>query len=317
MKTTNTLFILFLSLFFSNALIAQTVELYPFGDMDQWVVREIKESGIIGGNTVTIYAIGPTDTIRENKPYVYGKKGCPWTVSNAYAVVAGVKKGSCSVYPEKRGNGYCAHMEVKLEKVKALGIINKTVIAGGSIFTGRTIEPITTTDDPYQNIDYGVRFTRCPKALMFDYKTLISDEQTLTVTKGGSVKTQPGHDECAAFLLLQKRWEDENGQIHALRVGTAYERFTKTQKEWVNNHTVTVKYGDITKDKDYKSYMGLGRTMRAMNSKGKIVPIIEEGWAAPGEKPTHIILSFNCGTHEAFVGHEGNSFWVDNVKLVY
>ena len=106
MKTTNTLFILFLSLFFSNALIAQTVELYPFGDMDQWVVREIKESGIIGGNTVTIYAIGPTDTIRENKPYVYGKKGCPWTVSNAYAVVAGVKKGSCSVYPEKRGNGY-------------------------------------------------------------------------------------------------------------------------------------------------------------------------------------------------------------------
>ena len=98
MKTTNTLFILFLSLFFSNALIAQTVELYPFGDMDQWVVREIKESGIIGGNTVTIYAIGPTDTIRENKPYVYGKKGCPWTVSNAYAVVAGVKKGSCSCY---------------------------------------------------------------------------------------------------------------------------------------------------------------------------------------------------------------------------
>ena len=296
---------------------AQKTELVKYGDFDQWVVREIKESGIIGGKTTTIYAVGPTDTIRENKAFVYGKNGNPWTVSNAYAVVAGVKKGSCSVRPEKRGNGYCARMEVMLEKVKALGIINKTVIAGGSVFTGRTIEPITSTDDPYRNIDYGVPFTSRPTALMFDYKALISDDQTITSTKDNSVKTIPGHDECAAFLLLQKRWEDADGNIHALRVGTAYERFSKTQKEWVNGYTIPVKYGDITADKDYKSYMGLGKLMRAMNSKGKIVPIIEEGWAKPDEKPTHMILSFSCGIYEAFVGHEGNVFWVDNVKMVY
>ena len=112
-------------------------------------------------------------------------------------------------------------------------------------------------------------------------------------------------------------WEDADGNIHALRVGTAFERFSTTQKEWVNNHTVNIKYGDITKDKDYESYMGLGKQMRAMNSKGKIVPIIEEGWASPDEKPTHMILSFSCGIFEAFKGHEGNTFWVDNVKLVF
>ena len=30
------------------------VELLPFGDMDQWVNREIKESGIIGGHTKNV-----------------------------------------------------------------------------------------------------------------------------------------------------------------------------------------------------------------------------------------------------------------------
>ncbi len=296
---------------------AQTIEPVKFGDFDSWVVREIKESGIIGGQMHTIYAVGPKDTIRENKPFVYGKNGNPWTVSSAYAVVAGVKKASGSVVPEKRGNGYCARMDVTLEKVKALGVINMTVVAGGSVFTGRTIEPIRSADDPYQNIDYGIPFTRRPTAFMFDYKATVSPENTYTMASGSSVKTQTGHDECAAFLLLQKRWEDADGNIHALRVGTGFERFSKTQKEWVNNHQVTIKYGDITKDPDYKSYMGLGKQMRAMNSKGKIVPIIEEGWAKPGETPTHMILSFCSSSCEAFSGHVGNTLWVDNVKLVY
>ena len=34
-----------------------------YGNMDHWVVRNIKESAIIGGNTKTIYAIGPSTTI--------------------------------------------------------------------------------------------------------------------------------------------------------------------------------------------------------------------------------------------------------------
>ena len=42
------------------------VEMIPFGNMDQWIDRQIKESGIIGGATKNVYAIGPTATIREN-----------------------------------------------------------------------------------------------------------------------------------------------------------------------------------------------------------------------------------------------------------
>ena len=45
------------------------VEMIPFGNMDQWIDRQIKESGIIGGDTKNVYAIGPTATIHENKAY--------------------------------------------------------------------------------------------------------------------------------------------------------------------------------------------------------------------------------------------------------
>jgi hypothetical protein len=197
-------------------------------------------------------------------------------------------------------------------------MIDVSVIATGTLFWGRTIEPITTAKDPYRNLDIGIPFTGKPSYLMYDYKCTVSPENWVWYAKGmAAPKKQTGHDECAAFLLLQKRWEDADGNIHALRVGTGFERFSKTQKEWVNNHQVTIKYGDITKDPDYKSYMGLGKQMRAMNSKGKIVPIIEEGWAKPGETPTHMILSFCSSSCEAFSGHVGNTLWVDNVKLVY
>ena len=45
------------------------VEMIPFGNMDQWIDRQIKESGIIGGATKNVFAIGPTATITENKAY--------------------------------------------------------------------------------------------------------------------------------------------------------------------------------------------------------------------------------------------------------
>ena len=47
----------------------QSVTPIPFGDFEQWTVRIIKESGIIGGNTRTLYMIAPTDTIIGHKDY--------------------------------------------------------------------------------------------------------------------------------------------------------------------------------------------------------------------------------------------------------
>ena len=50
---------------------AQKVEMIPFGNMDHWTTRILKESNLLGGNTRYIYEIAPTMTIEGNKPYRY------------------------------------------------------------------------------------------------------------------------------------------------------------------------------------------------------------------------------------------------------
>lgn len=318
-KSIRTLLICLSAILLSTTLSqAQRLEPVPYGDMEQWVVRIIKESGIIGGQTRELYCLGKSDTIRVNKAYDYAHSGSPWSSSNAYAKVAGVEKGACTMRPEKReGGGTCCRLDVELQSIKALGIVNVSVIAGGTLFTGRTIEPIKSTDNPNKNIECGVKFNKRPKALVFDYKCNVSPEQTMTSTKGGGKPKQiAGHDCAKAFILLEHRWEDAEGNIHALRVGTGMEYFEKTVSTWQNGHRLEVHYGDITKEPFYKPYMGLKDNQWAMNSKGKMVNFIEEGWDGT-KTPTHMIINFAAGSQEAFIGHQGNTMWVDNVMLEY
>ena len=95
----------FVAFFSSLSLMAQhKVEMVPFGDMDQWVDRQIKESGIIGGNTKNVYEIGPTTVIKGDQVYK-NMGGSPWATSNVMAKVAGITKTNTSVFPEKRGDG--------------------------------------------------------------------------------------------------------------------------------------------------------------------------------------------------------------------
>ena len=298
---------------------AERVVPVPFGDMESWTTRYIKESRLIGGKTQTLYCLAPNRTVNENKPYFYsGKWSNPWTCSNAYAKVAGIEKGACTVGPEKSHHGNtCARLEVKMQQVKVLGMIDVSVIATGTLFWGRTVEPITSAKDPYHNLDIGIPFTGKPSYLMYDYKCTVSPENWVWYAKGmAAPKKQTGHDECEVYMFLQKRWETPDGKIHSIRVGTAYERYSKTQASWVENHRLKIHYGDITKQPFYKSYMGFVRQFRAMNSKGKMVHIDEEGWDGDAT-PTHAVLMMTSGRYEAFVGHEGNVLWVDNVKLVY
>jgi hypothetical protein len=63
--------------------------------------------------------------------------------------------------------------------------------------------------------------------------------------------------------------------------------------------------------------MGLRSVGYARNSKGESVLVKETGWASPDEKPTHMLLQFSSSHGGAYVGSPGNTFWVDNVKLVY
>ena len=297
---------------------AERIEPIPFGDMESWTVRYIKESKLLGGQTKTLYALAPTDTIWENGPYTYGLNGNPWATSNAYANIIGIEKAAGTMYPEKREDGTtCCRLDVELLGVRVMGMIDVQVLVPGTLFTGRNIEPITTAKDPYQNIDFGVPFTERPSALMFDYKCIVSPEQWVWYAKGmAKPKKQDGHDQVEAYIYLQHRWEDEKGNVHSIRVGTGYKRFFESQETWVNGYRLPIHYGDITNEPWYEDYMGFKEMQRTVNSKGKVVLIEEEGWDA-NLTPTHMVIMLTSGRYEAFVGHAGNTLWVDNVCLVY
>ena len=319
--------VLFLPLLvLSLSLLAERIEPLPFGDMEQWTVRYIKESKLLGGQTKTLYCLAPTDTIRENIPYIFGQNGNPWATSNAYANVVGIEKAAGTMKPEKREDGgTCCRLDVDMLGVRVMGIIDIQVLVSGTLFTGRNIEPITTAADPYQNIDFGVPFTGRPTALMLDYKCVVEQESWYWFAKGTAKpkkrEFENGEiDEAEAYIYLQHRWEDEKGKIHSIRVGTGYERFSKTQTEWVNAHRIPIHYGDITGEPYYKDYMGLNNdpetAFHARNSKGENVIISEDGWAEPGTEPTHMMIHILSSCGKAFYGGVGNTVWLDNVQVV-
>ncbi len=289
-----------------------------YGDMDQWVVRHITESGIIGGNTKTLYEIGPNRTLNGNNAYT-NLGGSPWGTSNVMAKVMGVVKTNNSVYREKRGTGYCAKLTTHIESVKVLGLMNIKVLAAGSIFLGDMHEPITSPKGGEKYLNFGIPFTGKPKALRYDYRVAVNGSKDRIKQNGFSRKqTVAGQDYATTVFLLQKRTEDAKGNITAKRVGTMVVRYGKTTNGWINNATYEILYGDIRKNPHYNAAtMGLRQTDYARNSKGESVLVRETGWAPASEKPTHMVLQFSSSHGGAFIGTPGNTLWIDNVRLVY
>ena len=87
-----------------------------YGKFDSWSVREIEESGIIGGATKYLYEFygNPSDTLRTGKTPFSAPDGYLWRTNNVLAVVAGIVKTNNTVYPEKRDDGYCARIETHI-----------------------------------------------------------------------------------------------------------------------------------------------------------------------------------------------------------
>lgn len=291
-----------------------------FGSFDGWCVREIRESGLIGGATKYLYEFyGSQDTLRTGKQPYMAPDGYLWRTNNVLAVVAGVVKTNNTVFPEKRGNGYCARIETHIEEVKALGIVNMDVCCQGAMMIGTLPEPIRDTKDPMAKVLYGLAFTGFPKALVFDYKADVGNE-VIRGTGFSRLKPMGYPDYAEVTIMLQKRWEDEDGNIHALRVGTGIERIEEDVPEWIDSHEVKVHYGDITDEPFYKDYMGLKTddqtAYHALNSKGDNVIVQEEGWAEPGTEPNWLMLHFITSCGKAFYGGVGNTLWLDNVRIV-
>ena len=144
-------------------------EMFKFGGFDTWITRNIRESVLVGGKHRTLYEVGPTGTFDGQRAFT-NQGGCPWANSNVYAKVAGVVKTNVSVYPDEHpGHGKCAKLVTQIVKCKAIGIINISVLAAGSMFTGTTVEPITSTSNPMSKMSIGIPFNRRPKALKLDY----------------------------------------------------------------------------------------------------------------------------------------------------
>ena len=291
---------------------------FKYGDFNSWVTRHVKESGIIGGDTKTLYEVGPTQSISGNEPYT-NKGGSPWGTSNVMAKVSGITKTNVSVFREKRDAGYCAKLVTHIEKVKVLGLININVLAAGSLYLGDMKEPITGTKEGPQALNWGIPFTGRPKALRYDYKVAVaSSPDRIRLTGFSGKSTIKGKDLAVTVLLLQKRHEDAKGNITAKRVGTLVITYDKSTQGWKNGATYEIWYGDIRSRKDYNAeLMGLRSTDYARNSHGKSVPVKETSFATAGEKPTHLVLQFSSSHGGAYIGSPGNTFWVDNVGLVY
>ena len=315
------IYILLLMLFTAIASMAQYREAIPYADFEQWVTRHITESPLLGGNDRSLYAIAP-DTVINGAIAYRNMGGSPWATSNAYANVVGIKKVSCTVVPEKReGGGRCARLDSKLEVVRVLGMIDIEVLISGSIYLGELYEPIRSANNPYGKMTMGIPFTKRPKKLVFDYNLKMSENGNRIYSTGLSPKkVVQGPDSAEVYILLQHRWEDENGNVYAHRIGTGRERFTQSTNGWVNGYTINVNYGDISHEPYFRPYMDLlngKRSYSCMNSKGKIVPVQEIGWGAPDEEVTHMLVMASSGCGTAFVGAEGTTLLVDNIFLEY
>lgn len=310
--------VILLSLLFSLTAYGQRYEKVPYGDFEQWAVRYITESQVIGGQEKTVYMIGPTDTIRGN--VVYNYNNTPWSSSNVYAKVVGVTKTSTNVMPDDGPTGKCAKLVSQLASCKVMGLINIKVLATGSIFLGETQEPVSNINNPYAVMNWGIPFTKRPKAMVFNYKAKLPNTGKLIKSTTFRTSEFEGYDPFEVVLVLQNRWEDAEGNIHAKRVGTAIYRIEQSSAGWVMNYRVPVIYGDARKNKDYKPYMDLitgYKNVYAFNSKGKKVLIQEETWANPDCPITHAMMWFSSGSCGAFIGALDNILWVDEIRLEY
>lgn len=300
---------------------AQKEELIKYGDFENWVTRNIKESRLLGGHDKTLYEIAPTTTLNGNTPYS-NMGGSPWATSNVLASPVGIVKTSNAVFPDTRAAGNkCAKLTTRYEECKVLGMVNMEVMVAGSIFLGRMFEPIKSTSNPYSKMEMGVPFTRRPKALKFDYKLSIPNTNQRIYSSGfGKKKVYDGTEVAEAFILLQRRWEDAEGNLYAKRVGTGRVHLDKSTNGWVNGFTLPVLYGNISGRPDFKPYMGLiseADSYYARNSKGKMVPVKEVDWDAPDAAPTHLLVMFSAASGKAYIGTLDLTLWLDNVKLVY
>ena len=292
---------------------AQNYEFLPYGNMDSWAVRNIKEAGLLGGKTKQMYMIARRESVDGDH---YKRGDSPWSTSNAYAHALGANKVSVSVTPERRGSGYCCRMETRLDTVSAAGV-KLYALATGSVYTGILADPVTLkhSGDPNSAINSGMPFTKRPKAFVFDYKAHIETGQIVRANASRHIHKVEGRDAGMVIVILQHRWE-EDGHIYAYRVGTAGEYISRSTNGWVDNHRLAIEYKEPASSAKHPCAKLFRDRYKARNSKGKMVHIEELGWRGD-LAPTHLIVQISSSCQQPFSGCPGNVVWCDNLRLEY
>ncbi|MCA1761258.1 MAG: PCMD domain-containing protein, partial [Bacteroidales bacterium] len=214
--------------------------------------------------------------------------------------------------------GYCCRLETAIRKDNIVGMKVEVLIAG-TLFVGEMIEPIKGLKDPLKNVSQGIPFNKKPKAVKFDYKYNVGKTRVNAVY---NVKPVDGTDKAEFALIIQKRWEDKDGNVFATRIGGIRQFFTGSVNQWVNGSVFPVTYGDITNLPEYDAKtMGLIPEVSEVyvkNSQNKMVPLIETGWGNSEDIPTHLILYFTSSYQGVeYTGSTESVFWVDNIELIY
>ena len=285
-------------------------ELLPYADFENWLSRIIKESDILGGDSVTVYSVADNGVIRGNRPYVNTKS--PWASSNVYAEVKGVTKTNVNVRPGVHGNGKCAVLSTEIMSFKVFGAVKVNVLAAGAIYTGVIKEPVSSLSDSFGMINMGIPFTRKPSALVFDYASEMRNSGTVIKASGLSRKESQGRDKAIVLVILQKRWE-KDGKIYAKRIATG-EMLIDRSMPWQENSRIELVYGKPASPFEAK-YANLHSEFYALNSEGKSVPVNEVGWG--DDTPTHLIVYISSGSLEPYMGEPGNRLMIDNVGFEY
>jgi hypothetical protein len=209
-----------------------------YSSLDFWYSRKVKESVLLSGKTIDLYGVGKVDPNSDFYDTSLKDEKSPWCTTNIYAKMV-LDVGNTRVFPEKRGNGYCCRLETGIRKDNIVGIKVEVLIAG-TLFVGEMIEPVKGVKEPLKNVNQGIPFDKKPKAIKFDYKYNVGKKRVNAVY---NVKPVEGTDKADFALILQKRWEDKDGNVFATRIGGARQFFTGTENEWVNGATFPVTYG--------------------------------------------------------------------------
>ncbi len=288
-----------------------------YSSLDFWYARKVKESSLLSGKTIELYGVGKVDPNSDFYDTTLKDPKSPWGTTNIYSKMV-LDIGNTRVFPEKRGSGYCCRLETGIRKDNIAGLKVEVLIAG-TLFVGEIIEPVKGVKDPLKNVNQGIPFNRKPKAIKFDYKYNVGKNRVNAVY---NVKPVEGTDKAEFAMILQKRWEDKDGNVFATRIGGARQFFTGTVSQWVNGATFPVTYGDITHLPEYDpKTMGLIPAVSEVyvkNSQKKMVSMVETGWGKPDDIPTHLILYFTSSYEGVnYTGSTETVFWVDNIEFVY